>query len=1450
MSAPLAKRLGASALSLAVGASAIALSTEGSRAAVVPKPATSLQARVLPVYQLKLADGRSADVFASGIARIYSKDRKTVETRVLLPAANLMADATKASLPDKETVTRLLLRQNAVARPFKSNLVIVVLRDGVSPANDVTNVPPTTLRALNRVGAGQTTTSSIPHYTNDDSLNRVLTSIGTDRTSRLFSRLSRSLLSSMSSRAQFALGHSVLNIGNAYRLHVINASVLDAVRKLSSLPSVAYASPEWTASTMQSAGIPVAQDALVRARLQDESLRAAARPLVSTTGGALPTNYAVTASAQSMLNAPGVDALAAFAEIGAKFGQLPGAGETITNVSVGDLDDVSAFNNGNDPCYNYVNGYGPTTIVQGGQRYIDWPSMPLIPTYTSDDSGNLSGLGEVCGNDPQLGEVGLDFTVMAPLPHQLQRPGEQGSGLTDMLGIAPGASYRLVVPGASGATFADIQEAMLGAALQQPQTNVISASLGYGFDSEGYPSRYLEDDPLTEALVASIVNTYGIVVTIAAGDGVRTYTNVAIGPNGGSAPTNFISPGSPGTSLSDIFASTVPSLDLDSGSIDVGGTTLDDLFADPPQYASGQQAVAQHAYAETRWTGFTNFSSGDGTRVDLSAPSDNIIAFSHPFGGHANAVEVSLSGGTSAAAPETAAAAAIALQVARLGGRPSTAVKVRKLLASTGSPVFAVPQADSNPAIGTQLNVRRAVEELLDPKGNTAYAPTVARVAIEQRRNAGNLDGAFVSDTDPADISLNDPYYQDRNQISWITIAPDWEWLPANVQFELYVTGHPQEIISRTAWARALPKTILNAAGTPFVSSVKRTVELTYDALQGHRKLATATFSLTFGPASATHFGMLAPKVPPVVTGSTIPVRYDLHDVRGTDNPELVVSQPGRMSPATGVIFRPAYTVALTAQSGTVNVPVSALQGGGIYGVDVLYDSVLMRHSDPAFTRVAPALAAAVQPVAPLLSSNGSTPGHDLEMPYASAFQVSYDVSNVSGATGALLEFSAPGPGAYGNFNSFNNPGGSVCDKNGVDTGSLSCTAVSGTRGTVTLAGETLGLVPALWNVVRVIPTKGGVAAGEAGEVSTIRMDGVLGPNGDEVSGFGINKNGTNGFVTGNGVTASGTYAPLVETFNQGTNQPVRFDYSNISNGLFDLLFSPGNPGLFSGDVGLIADETYGSSVYPTYGVLQNSVALQNVFPMAEPTSMYLWAAAPNSVTGVAAVLGLNGLTPGNDWVVYTSNLLAPTSPTANGPLLDINAALPTQGYPYVYGIAENTTSNVSVVAETDFFAAQCSAPTILNIALQSGKITPWTGIGTGIPYGIAIDSATNRAAVPTTCDAGLTIYDVATKQGTEVLLPSSAALAGGLSMGAYPEIDSKNREFLLAQPLPPDLFVNNNPLSSVLVYNEFGQLLETKKDFNLFLGLDTGAYHDLQITGQGQHAYMLTAAGLVPFDY
>ena len=1423
------------ALSLAFGSTLVAM--PGAQAGATAS-------RIL--YQVKLPGGQTANVYTDGVAQIYSKDRTKVETRVLQAGTTLTPDDTRGAVISKDQATRQLLQSPQT--PYQEGRVLVVFRDGIGASSDLTTVSKANLLAMRQAVKSKTLSAAqIPPYTNDASANRVMAQVGTDRVERLFRNIPISALQSMRSNAQAKAGHSLLNIAGVYRLHVTGASARNAAAQLLKLPSVAYASPDWRVGSMQSGAIPAGANTTAHARIASTSMRfrpMAIRRMATARASDVPANYAVSASAQSMLNAPSDDAAAAFDEIKTKYNQLPGQGEIITNVSLGDLDDASAASNANDPCNFYASVYGPTTIVSGGQRYIDWPSMPLIPAYTSDSSGDLSGTSEVCGVDPYLDEIGLDFSVMAPLPDPLQRSGEQGSGLTDLLGIAPGANYRLVVPGTATPANSDIVAALLGAALQTPRPNVITMSLGFGEDQYGFSARYFEDDPMVEAVVAAVVQSYGIVVCIASGDGVRTYTTVAIGPNGGSTPTNTVASGGNITNINDIAFSGVPSQDYDSGAIDVGGTTLDDVFAVPPQYAASA-AVAQHAYPETRWTGFTNFASGDGTRVNVSAPSDNIVSFEHNFGSAADGVEVVYNGGTSASAPETAAASAVVLQIARLTGHPMTPAQVRSFLASTGTTVPPIPQTNKAINVGPQIDVRRAVETLLTNAGAQG-TPNVPRVAIEQRRNEGNLDGFFESDTDPTDILLQDPTDQDRNQVSWITIAPDWEWLPAGTTYRLYVTGHTNEQLATTPWARALPKTIFAAAGIPLAGTSNRTISLTYDALNGGKTIATSTFSLTFGPTDPTHYGLLAPHVPSTVTGTSIPVTYDLRNIAGVNAPEVVVSEPGRMSPSTGQLFHPIYTASISGTQGTINVPVSSLQGGGEYGVDVIYDSVLMRHSDPAFVRVAPSNALNTQASAPLLASNGSTPGHYLEIPYGSSFQVSYDVSNLSSATGAMLEISAAGPGSWGIYNPFNNPGGSICDNNGVDAGSVYCVPVNGTKGTVTLNGTTAGLVPTLNQVVRVIPMNSGAPAGEAGEVSDITMDGVATTDGGGVqNGFGVDQAGLDGFLTSGQQTASGEILTSLETFDQTSNQVIQ----NVGSTTGYLYFSEGASGIFGGDIALLGLQNYTTNA-TTYNLLDTveNGTVGSAWTPPSTVDNFVSEAAENTSTDTVPMYFYDPNGPTNDnYRLFTTNIVK----NWFSPIYDISGPIESETLPNIWGFAEDTHRYEAYAIGEDFLG-NCVAPTIVTTNLETGAVSSFAGVGAGYPYGVAIDSATDRAAVPTLCDGGLSIYNLNTKKGTEYFLDGNPSPSGNVFNGLYTENDSPNGRFLVEQTTAPDFGANNNSLSRVLVYDESGNLLEKKEQFDLFGAFVSIQAHNLQVDPAKHFGYLIgpLEVQLEPFTY
>lgn len=1428
---PIAQRFCAGALSvtlLATFSSALPASAAG----YAPIRTTRAAA---PLYEFKLPNGDTAMVYPDGIAHVISKDRRKAETEVVMPAPRYDDANPLMTLPDKGHVMAQLMAPPPTA--YASGRVIVVYRTGTFGSQPIVSVDKTTLHTLrNDVVKHTSLGTSVPAYTNDPTVNRTLATIGVDRSEHLFRQFNQAMLSGLRQDA-VTEGRPLLDFGNAYRLHVSAMSVRNAVALLAKLPEVAYVSPDWYVRTLNAPAIPVRPSDVATARQRAYHMTSEAFEADKASG--LPSNYALSASAQSLLNAPSVDAAAAYDEIGTRYHQLPGQGELITNVSLGDLDDASAASNTHDPCYNYAYFYGGTTIIQNGQRYLDMPSMPLIPTFTADSSGNLDGTGEVCGQDSYLSEVGLDFSMMSPLPHNLQRPGEAGSGQTDLLGLAPGADYRLIVPSEASATISDLDAALLAAASQTPRPNVITASLGFGFDSTGFPSRYLEEDPLSETIVQSIVQSDHIVVCIAANDGTRETTPVAIGPTGGSVATNLIPPGGAPTSLSDDTYSTIPSQVLDSGSIDVGGVTLDDIFADPPQYATSPAAIAQHAYADTRWTGFTSFSSGFGSRVNVSAPGDNVLSFEHTYGGKPDAVTVVLEGGTSASAPEAAAAAAIALQVSRLTGHPlENPVKVRKLLEQTGSAVPNVPQADQTLAVGPQINLRSLVESLLAKAPGPVPSPRVARVAIEQRRDAADLNGGFESDTDPTDIDLASGTRPGSDQLSWITIAPDWEYVPANATYALRVSGKAKALAT-TPWARLLPATIFAAAGISVPSSSNKTVKMTYTASVGSKHVASTTFSLTFGPSVLSAYFALAPQVPPVVTGSTIAVSYNLTQVSNQNNPKLIVSEPGRVDPDTGLIFHPIISEALAQQKGTMQVPVSKLQGGGIYGIGIEIDSVNGIYSNFAFTRVA-ATTNENRPQAPLLSASGSSEGHYLDIPYGGSFKISYDVSNVPKANGALLEISAAGPTAFNIWNPFNNPNGTIKDDNGLDSGSVFSVRLAGKSRTVTIPNAvTAGLLPTLDHVVRVIPLNGSTPVGEGSDVSSVSMDGVLAADGGYVNnGWGIDASGSDGFITSGQKLASGEDVTSLELFSQ-TNNKITQTIGSSSN----QLYYTNDWGVYGNDVGLAcSDQVVAQTSSCT---LLNPVATGTFGSSWSPTlsdQFSYYDSAANSATDLAAFYGYDDST--SQLAVFSSNLLTNTT----SPIIGLGSVMSTFASPVVWGIGQNTTTSTAILPADD--AANSSAPpTLILVNLNTNKATSFTGLGTGFPYGIGVDSVSNKAAVPTLTDCGLTIYDLATQTGHEVILPQPPS---GNANGVFTMADPKASLFLISQAASPDFNVNNNTLSEVLVYDEQGNLKKSVERFYMFDTFLPITANFLQVN-PGTHSGFLIGPyqqQLAPFSY
>ena len=166
-----------------------------------------------------------------------------------------------------------------------------------------------------------------------------------------------------------------------------------------------------------------------------------------------------------------------------------------------------------------------------------------------------------------------------------------------------------------------------------------------------------------------------------------------------------------------------------------------------------------------------------------------------------------------------------------------------------------------------------------------------------------------------------------------------------------------------------------------------------------------------------------------------------------------------------------------------------------------------------------------------------------------------------------------------------------------------------------------------------------------------------------------------------------------------------------------------------------------------------------------------------------------------------------------------------------------------------------CALPisTVLTTDLDTGATSAIAGAGEGPAMSIAVDSATNRAAVPTGCSSGTTIdtatstlgiYDLAARTAT-------AATFRGLS-GAYVAFDPQHGLILVTQPIPFDVTTNNNSQSALLVFDVQGRLLASHESFNLLnFGLAFNQAH-LQLDPAHRTGYFLGPLGqqLEPFSY
>jgi hypothetical protein len=953
-------------------------------------------------------------------------------------------------------------------------------------------------------------------------LNSTLSSIRTTSVRHLFANLPADQLAAARARAQAATGRFVTDFTQVYQIvydPTVNSGT--AANEIAQSKLVSAAMPDFIyRKPVEKNKLTAAQARTARAALA--KARAAGQPAPSG-AGALPKNAAYRSDAQSYQDAASNDVTGAATMIGKRFGQQPGQGEYVTNISLGNVNDKS-------------------TQLIGGQRYIVQAGYPRIPVWLSQSKCSDNGDGtQTCtaaldpsgstGDDQgDFLEVNLDFSVMSPPPlgdPRIANPAPPGNG--ELLGEAYGASYRLINPKVNNTE--NFVAAFLGAGfLQTPKADTITASIGNGFGIGGFSDYYFEDEAIIHDVVTELVQGADIFVSISAGDG-QTETSVAMNPNGLTGPTEFTSDPLKPVDIDDpdlwanpdySYGLTVePQYVVDSGANDAAADTLNDVNNDSPFNAKIDPSVshAQHT-TETRWTGQQNFHTGFGSRATVSAPGDNVLILAQIEDANGDPINPAASfprllGGSSASAPEVAGAAAVVRQAARLLGQPISATQIRALLAATGRPsVHPAFDLDPDP-IGPSLDLTRAVQALFD-HGHANGTPSFTRMTVAQRKavlTPTDLRTSFWSDTpqDPvarsATIDLSQGLVAPSSRTDEtvgatgdnlnapITFGVDAAFMSnLNLKWQLQLGRTTVKVPNQLFDAgnpslRLLPSEIFGLLGAPVTAPRDRVVTVT--ASNAKASISTAVTFKGQGPATYTH--AVPPSFGPVFrSGDKVRFAYDLTGVRGADGGVLIVSDIDRAVPQAfpdNNLDAHGRKYALQGLTGTLKLDASDFPHGvGTYGIALrgtrhgqeIADSTSFwqplrfapdRQQLPATPKIQ-AAASVLNGAAPLFYEAADTePGGSTQ------FAVTYDVRSVNGARGALIEFSRPtydfakalfisgdfGP-ANSFVNNFTNPNGDRFDS-GNDFGQAGETThvrVGGSNGTAVLDGARIGLsIPA-----------------------------------------------------------------------------------------------------------------------------------------------------------------------------------------------------------------------------------------------------------------------------------------------------------------------------------------------------------------------------------------------------
>jgi len=340
-------------------------------------------------------------------------------------------------------------------------------------------------------------------------------------------------------------------------------------------------------------------------------------------------------------------------------------------------------------------------------------------------------------------------------------------------------------------------------------------------------------------------------------------------------------------------------------------------------------------------------------------------------------------------------------------------------------------------------------------------------------------------------------------------------------------------------------------------------------------------------------------------------------------------------------------------------------------------------------------------------------------------------------------------------------------------------------------------------------------------DLRTVTNGGTLGPVvtaafGGEIFGWDIDQNGTDGLLTETLLTSSGPVVNGIETFDETTGKITKVvRKSERANADVE----PVAMAIAGSDVGIIDVEHVSFAkgvVRHDHFDLMKPVSRNRISGKSVPSQDrgMVPSLVTNNQASASQVMTVFYAHRGLDQVgLYTYN----TTKDAWGNRIDFpKRDLFSLAEPIYAAVDAKTNEAVIGYLGRERYSPKEPATYDILDASTGTHLRTFTGLGYGLPNGMAIDPTTDMMCTTTQNDMDVEFYHLATGKGKAVKIPVYFFNGGGLTNGAAVAADPVHHLFLVAQR---NSTFSSQGGSTVIVYDERGKLVEYINGFN-FLNL------------------------------